>query len=49
MNGTYDAPDRLLTYNGAIYTYTANGELQSKTVSGQTTTYTYDVLGTYSP
>ena len=43
--GTYDDQDRLLTYDGATYTYTANGELQTKTVGGQTTTYDYDVLG----
>ena len=33
-NGTYDNQDRLLTYGGVTYTYTANGELQSKTVGG---------------
>ncbi len=42
---TYDAQDRLLTYNGNSYAYTANGELQSKTAAGQTTQYVYDVLG----
>src|SRR5262249_43543735 len=42
---TYDAQDRLLSYGGAGYTYTANGELQSKTSGGQTTPYQYDVLG----
>ena len=41
----YDAQDRLQTYGAATYSYTANGELQSKTVGSQTTTYTYDVLG----
>ena len=45
LPGTYDDQDRLLQYDGAAYTYTANGELQSKTKNGQTTTYTYDVLG----
>src|SRR5262249_37357359 len=39
---TYDAQDRLLSYGGAGYTYTANGELQSKTSGGQTTAYQYD-------
>ena len=29
--GTYDAQDRLRSYGGATYTYTANGELASKT------------------
>src|SRR5262249_30257701 len=44
-SGTYDAQDRLQTYAGATYTYTANGELESKTVSTQTTLYAYDALG----
>ncbi len=43
--GVYDAQDRLLQYGGATYGYTANGELQSKTEDGQTTTYNYDVIG----
>ena len=43
--GTYDAQDRLLTYGNASYTYTANGELKTKIVGGQTTRYDYDVLG----
>jgi len=43
--GTYDAQDRLLTYAGATYTYTANGELESKTVGTQVTQYAYDPLG----
>ena len=45
VTGTYDDQDRLLTYGGATYTYTANGEMQTKTVGGQTTSYTYDTLG----
>ncbi len=32
-------------YGSATYSYTANGELASKTVGTQTTRYTYDVLG----
>jgi RHS repeat-associated protein len=44
-SATYDAQDRLLSYGANIYAYTANGELQSKTVGGQTTTYQYDELG----
>jgi RHS repeat-associated protein len=44
-SGTYDAQDRLTQYGSTTYGYTANGELQSSTVGGQTTTYTYDVLG----
>ncbi len=42
---TYDNQDRLLTYGAATYTYTPNGDLQSKISAGQTTTYTYDALG----
>jgi RHS repeat-associated protein len=46
---TYDAQDRFLAQHSGLstqdYGYTANGELQSKTVGSQTTTYTYDVLG----
>ena len=49
---TYDAQDRLLTQGAASgppsvsYTYTANGELQSKTLAGlSSASYTYDVLG----
>jgi YD repeat-containing protein len=44
-NGTYDNQDRLTQYGNTSYAYTANGELQSKTISGQTTQYSYDVLG----
>ncbi|KAA3656246.1 MAG: hypothetical protein DWQ04_31670, partial [Chloroflexi bacterium] len=43
--GVYDAQDRLLQYGTSVYSYTANGELQSKTSGGQTTIYQYDVLG----
>ncbi|MCP4304818.1 MAG: RHS repeat protein, partial [bacterium] len=43
--GSYDDQDRLLGYESAAYTYTANGELKTKTESGATTDYTYDVLG----
>ena len=42
---TYDEQDRLLGYQGATYTHTKNGERQSKTESGSTTTYEYDELG----
>jgi len=44
-NGSYDAQDRLLTYNGVSYSYTANGELSKKTVGANSFTYDYDVLG----
>ena len=43
--GTYDDQDRLNTYQAASYSYTDNGELLSKTESGVTTSYNYDVLG----
>jgi RHS repeat-associated protein len=43
--GTYDAQDRLTTYNGASYSYSADGELQSKIGPEGTTLYFYDVLG----
>ena len=42
--GTYDAQDRMTSYGNATYTYTANGELLTKTASGQTATYNYDVF-----
>jgi RHS repeat-associated protein len=44
-SGTYDAQDRLLEYGGAVYTYTRNGDLETKTVGVQTTSYDYDALG----
>jgi RHS repeat-associated protein len=43
--GPYDAQDRMAQYGSASYAYTASGELQSETVTGQTTTYNYDELG----
>ncbi len=45
VNPTYDVQDRLTTYGAATYAFTANGELTSKTVGGQVTSYTYDELG----
>ncbi|MBN4080473.1 hypothetical protein JYT31_02300 [Beggiatoa alba] len=42
---TYDTQDRLMTYGSTVYSYNLNGDLQSKTEAGQTTTYTYDALG----
>jgi RHS repeat-associated protein len=45
ITATYDDQDRLLTYGNASCTYTANGELATKTVNGQTTSYVYDTLG----
>jgi RHS repeat-associated protein len=47
QTATYDAQDRLLTYGNFAYTYTPNGDLQTKTdtTTGQVTTYTYDAQG----
>ncbi|HUU01404.1 MAG TPA: Ig-like domain-containing protein [Myxococcota bacterium] len=45
VTGIYDDQDRMLSYGEATYTYTPNGELSSKTVNGERTTYVYDVLG----
>ncbi|MDE2179979.1 MAG: hypothetical protein KGJ40_03915 [candidate division NC10 bacterium] len=42
---TYDDQDRLLQYGPNAYTYTANGELATRTVESTITTYTYDELG----
>ena len=42
---SYDDQDRLTDYNGTTYTYSSNGELESKTSGTQTVTYDYDVLG----
>jgi len=47
VNGTYDAQDRLTQYGNLQFTYTANGELLTKSnpTLGQTATFSYDVLG----
>lgn len=45
VSASYDAQDRLLTYGSTTYSYTANGELLSKTTGTQTTRYQYDALG----
>ena len=42
MTASYDGQDRLTQAGGTSYTSTLNGERQSKTISGQTTTYAYD-------
>lgn len=44
-NGMTDEQDRLLTYAGASFAYTANGELLSREDSLGTTSYIYDVAG----
>ena len=43
--GVYDNQDRVLSYGGATFTYNANGDLISRVQSGQTTSYSYDELG----
>jgi RHS repeat-associated protein len=47
LTGVYDDQDRLLSYGPFEYTYTANGELRTKTDTrdGSVTTYGYDVRG----
>jgi RHS repeat-associated protein len=40
-----DAQDRLVSYQGASYTYTANGELLSKTEGTDVISYATDTLG----
>jgi RHS repeat-associated protein len=44
-SATYDAQDRLLTYDDTAYTYSANGELRTSTTVGVTTTFDYDAMG----
>jgi RHS repeat-associated protein len=43
--GAYDSQDRMLSYGDASYTYSASGELLTKTVGTDTTTYGYDSIG----
>ncbi len=45
VSGTYDDQDRLLTYGNYSYTYTDNGDLESKTGPEGTTSYIYDDFG----
>lgn len=45
FSGTYDDQDRMLSYGGNTYQYTANGELAKKINAEGTTVYDYDVLG----
>jgi RHS repeat-associated protein len=47
LTGTalYDDQDRLLQYGDTTYTYTANGDLATRTDAAGTTTYAYDALG----
>jgi RHS repeat-associated protein len=43
-SGTYDAQDRLTSYNRASYFYSAAGDLQKKVDGSGTTEYVYDAL-----
>ena len=45
VKGTYDEQDRLMQYGKNTYTYTANGELQTKTRGDANSQYSYDVFG----
>jgi RHS repeat-associated protein len=42
---SYDDQDRLLSLGSTSFTYTANGELRTRTVGAAVTTYDYDSLG----
>jgi RHS repeat-associated protein len=44
-NGAYDAQDRLTQYGASTFTFTAAGELATRTAGNQTTTYSYDQMG----
>ena len=45
--GDIDAQDRLMRYGDWTYTYTANGELltKTKTSTGESQTFSYDAFG----
>jgi YD repeat-containing protein len=45
VSASYDEQDRLTSYGSTTYSYTANGELLSKTTGTQITSYQYDALG----
>ena len=45
FQGFYDLQDRMTKYGDADYTYTANGELLTKTDPTGVTSYNYDVFG----
>jgi RHS repeat-associated protein len=44
-SGTYDDQDRVTSYGGYEFAYTANGEIASKTSAFGTTSYRYDSFG----
>jgi len=43
--GTYDAQDRMTSYGGCTYLYTANGEMARKTCGSAITQFDIDVMG----
>ncbi len=43
--GTYDEQDRLIAYGDTTYTYMPNGELETSTTGGATTSFGYDSFG----
>ena len=45
IKASYDAQDRLLNYGDILFTYTPNGELLTRTETGETIRYDYDVMG----
>jgi RHS repeat-associated protein len=45
LAASFDAQDRMGTLGGNTYTYTSNGELATKTVGGDTTSFTYSPMG----
>jgi hypothetical protein len=45
ISGTYDAQDRMETYGGCAYQYTANGEMTNKTCGASLTQFDIDVIG----
>lgn len=45
ISASYDDQDRLVSFGGAMYDYTINGELQRIIAGGGTAAYEYDVFG----
>ncbi|MGD9851402.1 MAG: RHS repeat domain-containing protein [Nitrospirales bacterium] len=45
MHATYDAADHLLQYGRFTYSWSPNGDLQTKTIDHAITRYSYDLLG----
>ena len=45
ITATYNDQDQLLTYGNTSYTYTQNGEVATKTVGADVTSYSYDSFG----